>query len=239
VALWTQRVRLTWPPSLTFFERRFEVLGQYEQMGLLQQFRVREQRVSARLGDAYHFISISPDELEAGLLQPSGEFHRVESALRIAFDLLVPRRVVRPRLSFQWLIPVAEDYDTARLRAITSMIGDVPQLENKDPALFFTASSGPDAVVNTECGIVEAAEIPRRLARQVGQLTPFADAEAPSSLWPVDSVPNVAFFCDSIWHMVRLDEPTADAVFECWDNTRAAAESVVTLLADRLTLVDA
>jgi len=239
MGLWTQRVRLTWPPSLTFFEHRYEVLRQFEQMGLLQQFRVREQRLSARLGDAYHFISISPDELEAGLLRPSGEFHRVENALRITFDLLKPQRVVRPLLSFQWLFPVGEDYDSARLRASTSMLGDLPPLERKDPALFFAASTHAGDVVNIECGIVEAAETPQRLARQVGQFTSFADAEAPPSLWPVDSVPNVAFFCDSIWHMVILDDPTPDAVFKSWENMRASTENIVTSLADRLALINA
>jgi hypothetical protein len=225
VALWTQRIGASWPPTLNYYERRLDVLRRFEDEGLLRQFSVSEDDVSARLGDANHSINFSPTGLVAGLYQPDGDEERVRYAMAVVVEVLEPDEIVVPTFDFQWVVELEEAYDDARRRA-ARVAAPSSLAQANDFALWADGHlEEPDANYFFECGVVDASELPTRLARLHGRAG-AADPRSPPSLWPRDVLPEVAFFCGVNWAVDVADE-SLERVFELWDATRDVSQGLV------------
>jgi hypothetical protein len=225
---WTQQLGVSWQRTLRFFERRYEVLQEFEGLGLLRQFDIREDRVAVRLGDANHELVFASNRLEAALLQPGAEIERLERAIRIVFKFLAPERLVRPEIRFQWLDRVEKDYDDARRSAAGALFKDGGSTFTDFALLLDGQIDEAGSIYTLECGIVDAAEAPARLARHAGRLSGRPSLIAPlPTVWRSESLPPVAFFCDTVWEPVRTLDTAPEGLFELWEGTRADATRVV------------
>jgi len=133
------------------------------------------------------------------VLSPDGELPRVQSAIELALSLIVPQALVQARFRFQWLAPLTDlDYARARVVAAEGFFDKaIPKLT--DFAMIGDLRSDkPAGNVRVEAGVLQRAEIPMRLAGQGSGIAP-PDPETPPTLWPVDSLPEVAFYTQSVW----------------------------------------
>jgi hypothetical protein len=227
-------VRFHWRPTLAFYERRYGLLRQLEDAKLVRDFRVRENAVSVRLGDPYHFITLRPDGVSFGMLGPTTDRARLETALEQVLEAMAPDRLSRPSFGLQWVEPHDGDYDELRQAAVTNLFGDGPS-EYMDSALLVEGRTAePDGSYGLEVGVVEAAELPLRLSREQGRIgTP--ESEGPPTLWTPDMLPDVALFCDSEWTLVeQIKEPSVGAAVELWDRATTCASAVVSAIYGRL-----
>lgn len=231
---WTQRVRIPWRPLVSFFERRWELLRAFEDQGLVRQFRVHAARIDIRLGDAHHLVIFGQDGLELSLLRPDADHGRMESASRAIWTALDPPQLTRPSMTFQWLMPVEADYDDARRDVAARLLGQPQGAGHADfAALVDGECESPESTYRLEVGVVQASESPMRLAREVGRVGVPAP-EAPPSLWPPDTLPDVALFCDSDWDIHNVPDPSIEAVLEQWTTAKEAARQIVSGLFEQL-----
>jgi hypothetical protein len=236
VTLWTQRLNVRWRRTITFFERQYEILRELEANDLLWQFRTEPERISVRVGDAYHRLSFGVGHVEGALLAPDGDLSRIQNAMRIVLEAIEPDRLVRPELSAQWLMPLESDYDEARKAGIAALVGEVAASVTDWAFVFDGQLESPELTYHLEAGIVQSSEIPSRLSRVAGSFTP--DPEAPPTLWATHELPDVAFFCDSDFTVADRLEASPDALFSLWEGTRNAAEGVVSGVMERLGIRD-
>jgi len=231
VTPWTQRITLTWAPTVRYFEQRSEILSEFEQAGLVHGFEAAEDRVSLQLGDANHFLAFGADRLDAAVLQPDGDVDRMKTAVSTIIEALAPSRLGGSWFTFQWLIPQQPSYDDVRGVLAERLYGKLPGLTEVDTAVYFVAvGEDPPSRVLVEFGIVEAAEAAPRLAREIGSMMGFALDEAPATLWVEQPLPAVAFFADTVWYTEDVTDASGDVVVSAWEQTCLAAEAVVTNL---------
>lgn len=222
---WTQRIAVSWPVTLNFYERRYALLRKLEEGNLLRRFHSQDDRVHVLLGDPNHELTLRDDGLDLRLLQPDASLDRAREALLIVLDGIAPKRLARPRLTFRWLVELAADYDEAREEAGRQLFDPPRGVAVEDFALVVDgATDEPPASYHLECGIVDRAETPDRLAR------PRRGVEPGSSVWLPESLPEVAFFCDSEWEIQQAADPSADGVMEIWSQMRETARRVVVSL---------
>ena len=222
---WTQRATVSWRPALAFFERRYSILRAFEDAGLLHQFRIEEDSVSVRLGDANHEIYFSARGLELAMFQPDGDFERLANATRAIIDHLEPKHLLRPEFNFQWLVPLDGDYDEVRRRTAGAVLPSFDG-EATDFAVLVDGSRSKSTYV-FEAGIVDAAEIPQRLSGVRGRVRRPGQIEAPPSLWPPDELPQVAFYADSVVFERVVEEATSDGFLSAWQEMRDIAFDIV------------
>ena len=235
---WTRRLTLPLQTTLSFFENRLAALREFEAEGLLHQVRVEEERVSVRLGDPNHLLTFGPRQLEVALLQPTGDLDRVATAVERVWKALDPARVSGPTFQFQWLVPLEDEYDTARRRAIGSLLGQSSVVSLTDWSMVLNAEGDkPPGVITLEMGIVEAAEAPQRLGRLTG-LFRGQGAETPPTIWTHESLPEVAFFVDMIWAAPKLVDATPEGVLSLWSEATTSAGELVSELIRRIMGVD-
>ena len=228
---WTQRYRLRWRPTLAFYEKRYAVLRALEKDGLLRQFKSNEASVSARLTDASHVVTFGPNRLDISLLRP-GTDDLLEQITARVLEALRPERLSRPSVGLQWLAPADQDYESARTNAATRLFPPENTVEFDDFAVLLDGHHEIGSY-RLEIGIVEAAELPVRLAREVGRVG-ASDPETPRSLWPIDSFPDVAYFGDAEWDLDQTPDPTSAGVIELWSRTRDATSNVVSSVFEEL-----
>lgn len=226
--LWTQRFTARWRSELSYYERRLDIMRQLKDAGLLTTFRVSEERMSARLGDASHLVVFSHDMLTVSALQPFADLDRLRSACGIVIDMIQPSALRRIELSGQWLAPLTDDYDVARARATRAVANLPDEVEPRDTAVLLDIDiQDPQSTVHAEFGVLQAREMPMRLARVIGRM-PSPQQETPASLWTPESLPPVAAFCDAT---VRPDatavEASLDAFVDLWDGLVLATGKLV------------
>lgn len=200
---WTQHFEVRWSSALTFFEHRYEILRSLEDANLLRAFRTSEERIDVRLGDPHHLLAFMATGMSLSTLRPSADLERLREAADMVLATLRPDRLGSLRALFQWIAPSSgKTYDEARSRAVARALGE--------PATgMFTDFAGivdgkidePPATYHLEVGVAEAGELPSRLSRAAGRLrgAPNRHTDAPQTLWPIDSFPGFALFCDSGW----------------------------------------
>jgi hypothetical protein len=233
VTPWTQQFALSWPVTLRFFERRFAIAKTLEERRMMRGLRVSESQISLLLGDPNHRLTYSADGLEVAVLQPGAEFERVIAAATLVIESLEPARIVRPTALFQWLAPLAAEYDIARRRFAESVLPAQPGTVFKDMAVLVDGSvAEPEMTFQMEFGIVDRAEVPSRLGRSVGRVD--TGERRPPTLWPLESLPEVAFFCDSTWDIDQPVGSSSEQVIALWNSIREAASRVVGNLVDQL-----
>jgi hypothetical protein len=234
VGLWTQRLSLSWWSSVRYFRLRFDVLERYEDEGWLWGARVADDVVGARLGDPSHVIEFGPSHMRAYLLNPDADAERLLAALRVLIETVEPKLFANPTFSFQWVIPIAGTYEDVRKRAAASFLPNA--LSPVTDLAAWLDGDLPDrrGKYYLECGVVEAIEVPPRLAREVGRFMVLRDPNVPSSLWPIETLPPIAFFCDM--HCEVADVGSASEFFSQWGETRERAEGVISSLMNRFDL---
>lgn len=225
---WTRRVRIRWRPSLEFFEHRYAILRDLESAELLRQFRVLDDQVSVRLGDARHLLTFGTDRIDLAALTPKPELGRLRTSAQIVWERLNPSLVGRATVSFQWLEPLNRSYDEAR-RAAGERVFPMPEaVIHEDLALSFDSlARDGSARLHMEAGIVEAAEIPPRLARM--HRPSRRDPEIPPTIWPVEALPAVALFCDQEWDLDKRGQ-SVDDVFDIWEQYEQQGREVMLAL---------
>jgi hypothetical protein len=227
---WTRRIRLTWPLNVRFLDHRGDVLEAIEERQLLQAVYLADDSVAVRLGDPYHPIIFGITSVSAALLRPDADNERILWALDTIFGELQPASLHAPQVSFQWLLPLDQSYDEARSAAARTGFGDgTTSIEDWSVRIDGRLTS-PDLWYNAEFGIIEAAEAPERLSREVGSLTE-SSPDAPSSLWTTESVPSVAAFFDVTAHLREGPGVSAAEVFTLMESTQ---DALTTLMLERM-----
>jgi hypothetical protein len=174
--------------------------------------------------------------VEGALLRPDGDEERLRWALDVIFEHVKPSRLLRPRASFQWLIPIEQTYDEARNQTAKELFGAAGSSVTDWSSLLDGELAKPVTMeYRAQFGIVEAAEAPSRLSRQQSQVTPY-DSQAPATLWPVNSLPEVAFFYDGYSVPSEAPEPNADGVFRFLGDTQGALHQLMSDVMDRCGL---
>lgn len=233
MGLWTQRLGLSWRSSVRFFEHRYRVLERLEDDALLWGFMVDENEVAVRLGDPNHLLFFGPTNVSAALLQPDGDEDRLKNAVEMVIDALEPRSLVRPTFGFQWLVGVEGSYDEVRGSAAQTFLPSAPG-HATDLSAWIDGELDSGKEYSLECGIVEAIEAPPRLARDTGRFFTH-DPRIQASLWPIENLPPVAFFCD-IEFEPGDEVGSAGDFFNRWGETREDAKGVVSVLMARFNL---
>jgi hypothetical protein len=228
MALWTHRAGLSWRQNLNFFERRYDVLRELENKGLLRRFQERRENIAVRLRGPHQLVIFGSEGLSIGMLKPDAEIEVIRAAVETICHLLEPEPRGYPNFRFQWLNAWDTSYDDARRRSAEAFIGADHPARVADFALIVDAKlDAPFDDCHLELGIVDATEAPRRLAR--GAMAPEETADSPPGLWASDELPPVAIFCDvrlDAWSLVESDDMVA-SVFATLESARDAADKFV------------
>ncbi len=228
---WTQRFRVAWRPTLAFFEERYRIMRQLEEAQLLRGFEVDERRVRLRLGDVQHQLAFANDRLETSALRPDADLARLKTGVKCVWDALAPSGVRRPTMQLQWLEPLELSYDDARRHAADQLLSLPEEARHKDFAISLDGESADGAVrSHVEFGVVEAAEIGPRLAG--GRRAPDR-GDPPASIWPIETLPQVALFCDQTWIFDRGMESVNDMT-GIWDDAKKRGEQLMRSIHERL-----
>jgi hypothetical protein len=234
LSLWTQRIEVRWQQNLRFYEHRYEVLRAFEDGGYLRSLREREERIFVRVGTAHQLVSFGPRGMSLALLRPDADETLVRTAASEVWERLQPRVTGGLRLGFQWLRELSEPYAEARKSAARSLLGEPFSDDAEDFALLFDGKKDdPAARYRLELGVLEASEVPARLARLSGRVAK-ADLNTPPTLWQVSSLPSVALFCDQEWDTADLDDSALPTVLGRIQAVRRAADNVVDNIASRV-----
>jgi hypothetical protein len=238
--LWTQHVEVHWQTALAFFEHRYRILRALDDAGLLRTFRHNEDRIDVRLGDPDHLLSFGATGMTLSALKPSADLGRLRTAADIVLESLAPSRLRNARASLQWIQPSGgQTYDHARSAAAEKALGVSSTGRYVDYAAIVDGHiEQPAADYHLEAGVAGAAEIPHRLNRAVVQLRGVGQGgnqDAPPSIWPIDTLPPFALFCDSTWHLGNdLPLPSWDGAAEAFEGVRQAALQTVDSIFRRL-----
>ena len=225
--LWTQRLYVPWDVSVSFYQRRWDVLERFESAGLLHDHRVIDNRIAMRIGDTYHLVSFGDDYFDASLLRPDTDASRIRDALTILFEILQPSSLLRASFDFQWLSGLKRSYDDARASSAAGAFGDAGTTVADWAVNIDGKLDSLSATYRAEFGIVSAVEAPPRLARAMSTFVAAPDPEVPPTIWPPGTLPEVAWFFDSRCRLTeRITEPSVDALFDLWSRARLPMSEV-------------
>jgi hypothetical protein len=238
--IWTQHVEVRWRPEIRYFEHRYEVLRRLEESDLLGAFRaLPNERLAVRVGDAEHEMIFGVDHVELTILSPAGDRERMFAALQIVEELIAPRRILRPHIDAQFVVPLEVGYDDARRDIVVSALdtAEIGGVELSDYAAMLDGiTDAGDTTVLAEYGIVEQEELPARLARTTGRFPGLGREAVSTHQWKVDQdLPESAFFADIVCQRkVRLPEgQLLQGLTEAWQASLDIMGNVVDELVDR------
>lgn len=233
---WTNCLRLSWSPCLSYYERRLEILRSLEDAGDLHAFRIDEDEIGARLGAAHHELRVSSDGLLAALFGPEERDESVvTTAVTEALELLQPSRLRNFSVFLQHLVPLEErSYDEMRKMAAGLALGEAAQpLGAVDCAVLFDGVS-PLGPYQAEFGVVREEEIEARLLRSIGRANPLR--ATPTRPLP-SRLPSVALYVESDWTLDRFSREDGIAsrwVLDGWEALERYAAAAITQLRDLL-----
>jgi hypothetical protein len=231
VALWTQRLSISWRQNIGFFERRYDVLRDIEQKGLLRRFIDGHNEMAVRLQGPHQLVTFRSEGMDLSMLRPDADIDVMRAAADAICDALEPKMQGFPLFRFQWLIPCTSSYDEARRLAADAFVGAAHPAAVTDFALLLDGKcEKPFDDWHLELGILDAAEAPRRLARG-------ADDSQPG-LWRPEDLPPVAILCDVRLGRIQLGpDDIVESVFSAFESARETADrlmsSILSPLKDR------
>jgi hypothetical protein len=230
---WTQSVRLSWRPELSFYEKRVDILKVFEEQGILRAFRVEEGSVDAQLFDSRDRLTVKQDGLDLQLLALDADPGRAMQALEVSLDAVAPALPRHISASFQYVNELELDFDDAVRSAYGRLLGDLDTGDHRfgDWAVLIDLhfqdfpSQG-----QIEFGIIQADEAPRRLARTAGRMG-NASGRSEVGRWQNIQFPAVALFADGRAEG-RLDDRSqgdglAMTVTEFWNASRKEMGTLV------------
>jgi hypothetical protein len=226
----TQRVEIAWGRTLRFYEHRIQLLRSLEDARLLKGFRVGVQDVGGRIKSANQELEASPVRLELVALSPDADTDALLTAAGLAIEVVQPPGVHSIRVLLQYLESLPADYDKARASSGKALLSHAaPSIPVKDWAVIVDEEPRDELSCQYEFGIVERAEIPGRLSRQVGRMRGRDQAPPPEERWSTDELPAVAFFLDGIWRWTgRLKGSDALVTIQrLWEDARSQGSAVV------------
>jgi hypothetical protein len=235
MAIWTQRTKVSWKQSVSYFEHRYEVLRQLEDAGLLRRFQSNGDRISMRLGGVHQIMSFGPSGFSMADLKPGLDEGVTRAAAEIVYSAIKPELVGRPSFSIQSLVPITVPYDDARQAAGRALLPGLPGNTLDFGLLLDGASEQPPGEYRLEVGIVEATEVPARLSRTVGRVA-ARDEETPPFLWQPNELPEVALFCDVALKTEPLQGNTVESLFATLASVRDVSDELVSSFMQRLGL---
>jgi hypothetical protein len=233
--IWTQRARLGWKQSVSFYEHRFEVLRRLEDDGSLRRFQERGGQISMRLGGAHQLVSFGPTGLSMATLKPGLDDGVMRNAIEVVCSALEPQPVGRPSFGLQWLVPIDLSYDDARKTASTALFSSVDGHLADFALLLDGTLDEPLQEYQVEVGILEASEVPARLARVVGRVGP-ADQDIAPALWQSEELPKVALFCDMELKAASIQGDIVENLFAMLESACDSADLVVSSFSRQLGL---
>jgi hypothetical protein len=230
VTLWTQQVEVTWPACLSFYDEKLNLLHQFESEGILRAFRNRDTNIGAMLGDPDHHIAVRSDQMNIRMLSSGADLERMESAASSVFSALEPDSVAEVSVSLQYLTPLDGEFQSLTGDSANRLLGltDEGGMGGWDWAVLLNGEgTDPDSIFQVEFGVVQAEEIPERLARVHGQIEGL-DTSIPSSHWEGQEFPPVAMFAEWQWATEPSDEAAPlDTFLACWARAREDAASLL------------
>ncbi len=165
MTLWTRRAGFSWQQNLNFFGRRYDVLRELEDKGLLRRFHQRPESIAVRLQGPHQLVIFGSENLFIGMLKPEAEMEVMRVAVETICRLLEPEPRGYPNFRFQWLKAWDASYDDARRRSAEAFLGVDHPVRVTDFALVVDSKlDAPFDDCHLEFGIVDATEAPRRLA---------------------------------------------------------------------------
>ena len=228
MTLWTHRASFSWKQNLNFFERRYDVLRDLEDKGLLRRFQERQDSIAVRLQGPHQLLIFGSESLFIGMLKPQADMAVMRTAVETICRVLEPEPRGYPNFRFQWLNAWDASYEDARRQSAETFLGTGHPVHLADFALLVDAKlDDPFDDCHLELGIVDATEAPRRLAR--GMVAPEEQNDSPPGLWATDDLPPVAIFCDvslDAWSLVEADDMVA-SVFATLESARDVADEFV------------
>ncbi len=207
----TQGLSLTWRPSLEFYEARVRLLRPLRDAGVLRQFRLDENSVTARLTRGRRLvIGVTSLLLQSfnGPLPADTEAH-----LEHVVELLQPR-VTSATLLLQHIVPLhtAATYQDACRAAARGFLGGLAEDTGMSAVAVLVdgRAAVPAVSYQAEFGVINQAEAPGRLARVVGRTSGPAVEDDLDQLIGRE-YPPLAVFVDSTW-MTNAVPEEAEAV---------------------------
>lgn len=227
-------MRISWRhPLVSFIAEKASILQAIEDADLLRRYIVEEERVGVKLKDTSHQLVFGPEFIELAALGPDPDFDLLDAAAKLVWDGMSPTEVRRLDANFRLLAQASSDYDEARTAIGDRMVTMPNGLRNVDFAVAFdVASRNPKADIHVEWGVVNAAEAARRLAQAQPALR--EGLEIPPSVFPIKSLPDVAFYDHQLWRVSDIDLQTQSEIFTLWSQIREKAEEIDMALSERL-----
>jgi hypothetical protein len=232
---WTDRLRLVWQPSLTFYERRLDILRHLESLSTMHAFRVEHDEVGAILDDAHHELRVHSQGMTASVFGPEDDGALLREAVVAVLEMLNPRLTAMD-VFVQHVLPLRGfDYRTATRRFAEISLGGLGrELGAIDAAVLFDAH-GTTGPYQAEIGIISDAEIEPRLVESIGRVTtmgPVPHRSLPKRL------PKVSLYGESTWWLPAITQTVASEghwVLETWNRLTTEAGVVMSQVAEKIT----
>jgi hypothetical protein len=228
---WTRRIQLTFRPLVSFYEHKPRILRELEDAGLVRQFTTADDSVVVRLRDPEHILVFGARKIIAGGLSPETDVEMLKKAVEAVWNAMQPSPGKSVQLEFQWLIPMSQGYDEARIAAGKSVLELPADTKWVDFAMVIDgAATDFDGSFKGSAGIVESAEVPPRLSKVFGYVE---GKPMPPALWKVEALPDVAVYCSQRW-TVREDIDSVDSMFALWQRVQARSATIAEMFNARL-----
>ncbi len=232
---------VAWPPSLKFFERRSDLLGQLESQDLVSAFRWSENLIGARLGRG-EVLEVSSLGAMLITIGPDARQDNARNALKLAIETLEPTNLVLAQALFQFMLPVDREYAAARRHSARRLV--TPLLPHARPDDWSMLVDGRSRVSNApfqvEFGVIDEREAPDRLSRRVGRMHAHELAPFPEDFFEDHEYPECALFFDWRWFPNRQFAPAAvdPDMFAFWDALAGESEAMCQTVQSGVGLVE-
>lgn len=229
---WTQSLRLSWRPELSFYEKRVELLKAFEEQGVLRAFRVEESLVDAQLFDSRDRLTVRHNGLDLQLLATNADPERAMQALEIALDAVNPANTWHISSSFQYLVDLQLSFEEAVKSAYGRLLGNLNSSGDPfgDWAVLVDLHLGSfPSTGQIEFGLIRDTEAPARLSRTAGRMG-NASGRNDAELWHNTKFPAVALFADGRAedHLKEpLDKGLVATVTDFWSASRREVGTLV------------
>jgi hypothetical protein len=235
---WTQSLALSWRPALRFYEERIGILRDFDDAQVLRAFKVGENTIDAQLFGGECRISVSQSGATLQLLSPQADLKGGSDALAAVVAALSLSEIRSLTVGLQYVepieLPFREAVDRGHEQVFGAKLG--AELRLGDWAVLQDLHLGDhdERDGGVEFGIVQASEVPQRLARIQGR----AQGEHLSpGVWSQATFPPVALFADSFWSLREhpMDGELMSSVAGFWETVREKTGSLVVELHSTLT----
>ncbi len=234
-APWTQALSMSWRPALKFYEERVAILRAMDAKGALKAFKVRADRIDARLENG-HALTVQSDGVTLELFGRDADLDSVWEFVMIVFDSVEPMQVSDVHAQFQHLVALDMPFERAvatgheRFFSLPSIAGT----EFGDWALLADLVGAGGMEGQVEFGIIRGAEAPERLTRAVGRTMSLGPG---ARRWNLDDFPEVSLFADSRWshHGTPIAAEKPDDLRAFWDAASKQATDLVDALYGKMS----